>query len=161
MKFDLALLLVSTIFFLTVPSFAAEHAQLKAFPQAQENMERFVIELPHKERSEETDFMVELIAGKTMLTDGVNTLILGSSIEPRPLKGWGYTYYEVTGKPITTGTLMAVPEGTPKISKFVSGKPLKIRYNSRLPIVIYAPEGLEIQYRIWQASTATEKGKQG
>jgi len=26
-----------------------------------------------------------------------------------------------------------------------------IRYNSRLPVVIYSPEGVEIRYRIWEA----------
>jgi serine protease inhibitor ecotin len=38
-------------------------------------------------------------------------------------------------------TLMAPPEGVPMVGRFVSAAPLQIRYNSRLPIVVYAPEG--------------------
>jgi ecotin len=114
-------------------------------------MERFVIVLPHKERSEEGEFQVELVAGQTMMTDGVNVMRMGVQIESRPLVGWGYTFYEVTGKPIAISTLMAPPPGTPKVKKFVGGTPLQINYNSRLPVVIYAPKGIEVRYRIWEA----------
>ena len=139
----------------------AEHPELKAFPAAKEGMERFVIVLPHKERGEEDAFKVELVPGKTMLTDGVNLVRLAATIEAQPLKGWGYTYYEVTGRDLTASTLMAVPPGTPQVKKFVPGTPLLIRYNSRLPVVVYAPKGYEIHFRIWEApttSTAAEKG---
>jgi ecotin len=138
-----------------------EHPELKAFPAAKEGMERFVIVLPHKERGEEDDFKVELIPGKTMLTDGVNLMRVGMKIEARPLKGWGYTFYEVTGRGLGMSTMMAVPPGTPQVEKFVSGTPLLIRYNSRLPVVVYAPQGFEIRYRIWQAPTETKKAEKG
>jgi len=139
----------------------AEHPELKAFPAAKEGVERFVIVLPHKERGEENAFKVELIPGKTMLTDGVNLMRLGTTIEARPLKGWGYTYYEVTGRDLAMSTLMAPPPGTPQVKKFVSGKPLLIRYNSRLPVVVYAPKGYEIRYRIWKAPPTSEKAEKG
>jgi ecotin len=139
----------------------ADHPELKAFPAAREGMVRFVIVLPHKERGEEDDFMVELIAGRNLLADGVNQLRLGNTIEPRNLEGWGYTYYEVTGPSVVMNTLMAPPEGAPMIKRFVSAAPLQIRYNSRLPIVIYAPEGYEIRYRIWQASETTGQAVKG
>ncbi|MEI6399586.1 MAG: ecotin family protein, partial [Pseudomonadota bacterium] len=80
---------------LNLTAMGADHPELKAFPPAKDKMERFVIVLPHKERGEEDDFKVELIAGKMMPTDGVNLVHLGVSIEPRDLKGWGYTYYNV------------------------------------------------------------------
>jgi ecotin len=51
-------------------------------------------------------------------------------------------------------TMMAAPEGSEKVERFVPGSPLLIRYNSRLPIVVYAPEGYEIRYRIWAAGDA-------
>ena len=139
----------------------AEHPELKAFPAAEDGKERFVIVLPHKERGEEDAFKVELFPGKTMLTDGVNLVHLAATIEPQPLQGWGYTYYEVTGRDLTASTLMAVPPGTPQVKKFVSGTPLLIRYNSRLPIVVYAPKGYEIRYRIWQAPETTEAAEKG
>lgn len=143
-------------------SFAApKHAQLKAFPLANQGMERFVIVLPHKERGEEDDFKVELIAGKEMLTDGVNLVRLGNIIKPQPLKGWGYTYYEVAGSPHAMSTLMGVPPGTQRMKEFVTGVPLQIRYNSRLPVVVYVPKGYKVKYRIWKASETTLHAEKG
>ena len=137
----------------SIQSFAIEHPELKAFPKEKEGMERFVIALPHKNRTEEVDFKVELIPGKKMLTDGVNLIRLGTQIIPQPLKGWGYTYYEVTGNDMAMSTMMAVPDNAAQVEKFVKGRPIIIQYNSRLPIVIYAAKGYEIQYRIWKAGT--------
>jgi ecotin len=138
-----------------------EHPELQAFPPAKEGMERFVIVLPHKERGEEDDFKVELIVGKQQLTDGVNQVRLGNRIEPRTIEGWGYTIYEVTGSSETISTLMAAPDGAPKVKTFVTAAPLHIRYNSRLPIVVYAPSGYEVRYRIWSASETTHKADEG
>lgn len=156
MKKTVMMLLVVGLLTMGGTASCASHAELKAFPPAMEGMERFVIVLPEKARGEDEGFMVELIAGKMMMTDGVNIMRLGSVIEPRPLKGWGYTYYEVTGSSQAMSTLMAPPEDAPMVEAFVSGKPLKVRYNSRLPIVVYAPKGFEIRYRIWKASGTTE-----
>lgn len=142
-------------------AFGDEHPELQAFPAAQEGMERFVIVLPHKERGEEDDFKVELIVGKEMLTDGVNQVRLGNAIEPRTLEGWGYTYYEVSGSSATISTLMAPPEGAPKVKAFVKAAPLQVRYNSRLPIVVYTPRGYEVRYRIWNASQTTHTAERG
>jgi ecotin len=135
----------------SVQACAAVHPELKPFPAAEKGMARFVVVLAEKTRAEEVNFKVELIPGKTMLTDGVNQVRHGSTIEARPLKGWGYTFYEVTGQDTTMSTMMAAPEGSEKVEQFVSGAPLLIRYNSRLPIVVYAPEGYELRYRIWTA----------
>jgi ecotin len=143
--------MIVVLAFFTVQACAAVHPELKPFPAAEKGMERFVIVLPEKTRTEEVDFKVELIPGKTMLTDGVNQVRHGSIIEARPLAGWGYTFYEVTGQDTAMSTMMAAPEGSDKVEQFVSGTPLLIRYNSRLPIVVYAPEGYEIKYRIWTA----------
>jgi ecotin len=132
-----------------------EHSELKAFPEAEAGMTRFVIALPEKGEAEIRDYRVELIAGRTMETDGVNTYRLTSRIEERNLEGWGYTYYEVTGPGHAATTMMAVPEGAEPVERFVSGPPLLVRYNSRLPVVVYAPEGYELRYRIWEAGEET------
>jgi len=139
---------------LNAGALAAGHPELKAFPDAGEGMERLVIVLPHKERGEEDGFKVELTPGKMMLTDGVNLMRLGSTIAPRPLESWGYTYYEVTGSDVAMSTLMAAPEGGQKVERFVTGTPLLIPYNSRLPIVVYVPRGYEVRYRIWSAGVS-------
>jgi ecotin len=142
-------------------AFGDEHPELQAFPPAQEGMERFVIVLPHKERGEEDDFNVELNVGREMLIDGVNQVRLGNAVEPLTLEGWGYTYYKVTGPSETISTLMAPPEGAPEVKAFVTAAPLHVRYNSRLPIVVYAPSGYEVRYRIWSASETTHKAEEG
>jgi ecotin len=152
-------LMIVCLMLCSCSSFAAGHPELEPFPPAEKGMERLVIVLPEKERSEEGDFKVELIPGKVMLTDGVNQVRHGSTIEARPLEGWGYTFYEVTGQDTTMSTMMAAPEGSEKVEQFVSGTPLLIRYNSRLPIVVYAPEGYEIKYRIWTAGDAGNADK--
>ena len=154
-------LLMLSLVVLSIAAARAEHPQLKVFPAAKEGMERFVILLPHKERGEEDAFKVELIVGKEMLVDGVNLVRLANTIETRPLEGWGYTYYEVTGSSEALSTMMAPPEGTPKVQKFVTASPLHIAYNSRLPIVVYAPKGYEVRYRIWKASQHTRKANKG
>ena len=154
------LLLISVAMF-GASAFAAGHPELKAFPAAKEGMERFVIVLPHKERGEEDAYKVELVAGKDMLTDGVNLVSLASAIEPRNLQGWGYTYYEVTGSSETLSTLMAPPPGAPQVKKFVTTAPMLIAYNSRLPVVVYAPKGFEVHYRIFKAPKRARKAIKG
>ena len=133
-----------------------EHKNLKAFPEATDSTTRFVIELPHKERGEEDAFKVELIVGKTIETDGANRYRLGTTIEAMPLKGWGFTYYEMGGSGAVRSTRMAPQPGTPKVKKFVGGQPLTIRYNSRIPVVIYVPKGFEVRYRVWEAPAQFE-----
>ena len=128
-----------------------QHPQLKAFPPPPDGMQRFVIVLPHKARGEEDRFGVELVTGREMLTDGVNLMRLGNRIEARTLKGWGYHYYEVTGSSEAMSTMMAPPPGASQVKRFVSAMPLRIAYNSRLPVVVYAPKGYQLRYRIWTA----------
>lgn len=142
---------------------SADHPELKAFPAAKDKMERLVIVLPHKERGEDDGFQIELIVGKMMETDGVNHLGLDASIKEQDLKGWGYKYYEVFGSDRTITTLIGVEPGTPTVNKFVTGSSIKIRYNSRLPIVIYVPagEGYEVRYRIWSAAEEFKPADKG
>ena len=36
-----------------------------------------------------------------------------------------------------------------------------MRYNSRLPIVVYVPAGVEVRYRIWRADQTAAPAKEG
>jgi ecotin len=40
----------------------------------------------------------------------------------------------------------------PKVDRFITlgGEPQLLRYNSRLPLVVYAPDGVEVRYRLWR-----------
>jgi ecotin len=91
----------------------------------------------------------------------VNQVRLGASIEALPLQGWGYTYYEVKAEAATLSTMMAAPEGAPKVTQFVTTAPLLIRYNSRLPVVVYVPESYEVRYKIWAAPEEYQPAEQG
>ena len=154
------LVIVAGLLFLQNQNAAAgtDHPELKAFPPAKEGMERFVIVLPPREGTEDS-MKVEIIPGKVMLTDGVNLMRLGTTVEPRTLKGWGYTYYEVTGSDVAMSTMMAPPEDGKQVEAFVAGPTLLVQYTSRLPIVVYAPVNYEIRYRTWQASETAKNAE--
>lgn len=118
---------------------------LQAFPAAEKGMVRHVIQV--KKQKDESMFKVEIIPGKNMLVDCNHHTLMGK-LDEKDLQGWGYNYYVFSSNGQTRSTLMACNK--PKENKFVNAQSLIVRYNSRLPIVIYAPEGYEIQYRIWK-----------
>jgi ecotin len=61
------------------------------------------------------------------------------------------------------GTLMAVGPDTPRVDRFITlgGEPQLLRYNSRLPLVVYVPSGVEVRYRIWRAGPEVKPVPQG
>ena len=135
-------------FFFTVMS-AHSADTMKAFPPAEKGMVRYVLQLPKQDN--ESIFKVELIVGKTVQVDEKNRYFFGGNIEKDTIKGWGYPRYIVSKIGPMAGTLMAVNPDAPKVARFITlgGEPYIIRYNSRLPIVVYVPEGVEVRYRIW------------
>jgi ecotin len=124
---------------------------LSAFPQAEPGMVRYLLYLPA--RRDESVYKVELIVGKTLQTDSINRYFLGGEIRAESIPGWGYTRYLVDEVGPMAGTLMAVDPDAAKVERFITlgGPPYLVRYNSRLPIVIYVPQGVEARYRIWSA----------
>ncbi|RJG05550.1 proteinase inhibitor I4 serpin [Noviherbaspirillum cavernae] len=145
--------------------FAAPASQaadnMRAFPPAEAGMVRYVLQLP--EQTDEYAFKVELLVGKTVQVDARNTYFFGGKIEEDIISGWGYTRYKVSQLGPMAGTLMAVDPNAPKVARFVTlgGDPYFIRYNSRLPIVVYAPEGVEVRYRIWAAGAEVKSIEKG
>jgi ecotin len=147
------------VFGMVLPSRAAD--PLQAFPPAEAGMVRHVLQLP--KQADEAAFKVELIVGKTVLLDAQNRYFFGGRIQREDVKGWGYTRYVVGALGPMAGTQMAVDPNAAKIERFVAlaGEPYLIRYNSRLPVVVYVPEGVEVRYRIWKVdpeARAVEKG---
>lgn len=128
------------------------------FPLAQEGFVRHVIEVPKTDN--DADHRVELLIGKTMLVD-CNKHSLRGKVENVTLKGWGYKYLVISDIHNGPSTMMACPQ--PKTEKFISvymGKETLRRYNSRLPIVAYIPEGYEMRYRIWSAEDKVQQAIQ-
>lgn len=134
---------------------------MKAFPPAEKGMVRHVVQLAKQD--DESSFRIELIAGKTVQLDAVNHYFFSGQIEEKVIEGWGFPRYSLEKLGPMAGTLIGVDPKAPKVDRFVTlgGEPHLIRYNSRLPIVVYAPEGVEIRYRVWRAeqkTTVAEKG---
>lgn len=134
---------------------------MKAFPAAEPGVVRYVWNAPSLEN--ESEARVEIVIGKMAEVDDRNHYFLAGSIKEETIKGWGYNRYVVKSNGAIVGTLMAVPPGTPKVSKFIilGGEPKLYRYNSKLPVVVYVPEGLTVKFRVWKPSDETIDGKAG
>lgn len=89
-----------------------------------------------------------------MEVDERNRYAFAGRIEAQTIEGWGFTRYIVSSLGPMSGTRMAIDPNAPKVRRFIAVgvDPYLIRYNSRLPIVVYAPEGVEVRYRIWSAA---------
>lgn len=126
---------------------------LEPFPRAGPGQERFVIRLPAVANEDERK--VEIMAGREMPVD-CNRHWFGGDLKQSVVKGWGYTYYEIPSVGPAASTMMACP-GQEKTTAFVQvrGDGFLIRYNSKLPVVVYVPEGFAVRYRIWAASPQT------
>ena len=134
---------------------------MKAFPPPEEGQLRYVVQLPAQD--DETTFKVELVVGKTVQVDEKNQYFFGGQILKESIAGWGFPRYIVKALGPMAGTLMAVDPNAPKVDRFIclGGEPYLIRYNSRLPIVIYVPEGVEVRYRIWKADPEAKTAEEG
>lgn len=134
---------------------AASLKDVAPYPEAEAGFTRQVIKLPAQ--IDENDYKVEIVAGKQLDVD-CNRQRLGGTLEEKTLQGWGYNYYRLEAVKGPMSTLMACPDGK-KTKAFVPvvGEGFMLRYNSKLPIVVYAPTGVEVNYRIWSAGEQLTK----
>ena len=135
--------------------------QLKAFPKAGEGTKRFVIQIPEQEN--ETDFRVELQVGKMVETDSANRYFFSGKIEEETIIGWGYPKYIVRELGPMAGTLIGVDPSIPKVMRWITlgGEPKLLRYNSKLPLVIYVPNEAEVRFRIWRSDSEASLAEEG
>lgn len=125
---------------------------MRAFPSAGPGQVRRVIRLPAER--DENAVRVGLIVGRTMLVD-CNRQMFSARVEERTAEGWGYSYYVVTSVGPPASTMMACPTNARRRQFVRSADEPLLRYNSRLPLVVFAPSDVEIRYRIWRAGAET------
>ncbi len=147
---------IALLLFLFVLPASQAADNLQAFPPAAAGMMRHVLQLPP--RADESEWKVELLVGQTVEIDAVNRYFFGGKIEAETIAGWGFQRYLVSELGPLAGTRMAVDPATPKVARFITlgGEPFLLRYNSRLPIVVYVPDGVEVRYRLWSAGALAE-----
>ena len=127
--------------------------QLKPYPEAKSGMTRHVIQLTPEQN--EDLLKVEIIPGKTLEVD-CNIHFFGGRMEEKIIDGWGYNYYELSEIKGPASTLMAcLPNSKKNAFVRVNTDLDLVRYNSKLPIVVYTPTDVELHYRIWRTEEQT------
>lgn len=129
----------------------AQPPNLQPYPPAGPGERRWVIAVDATPASA-PDKRVELLVGRTLLVD-CNRHLLQGSVAEEGVPGWGYTLYRVKGGSPMVSTRMACPPGEPRRREFVGlgGPPTLVPVNPRLPIVVFAPQNLEVRWRLWRA----------
>ena len=100
----------------------------------------------------EDNYKVELMIGKTLKVDCNKHFFIGH-LNEEVAKGWGYTYFVLTFATGPSSTMMACPPGQKEQDAFVQVRLEQglLRYNSKLPVVVYVPNDFNVHYRIWTA----------
>jgi ecotin len=139
---------------------AIPRLDLTPYPAPAAGERRWVIQLPGvlpptadpKLSPSPSDWRVELIVGRELEVD-CNTRSFGGKVRRETLQGLGYPFYRVKEVGPVVSTRMACPPGSGTRKAFVpmGGRPFVVPYNASLPIVIYAPQDLDVRWRLWKA----------
>lgn len=147
MKIRIFTVVLSMLFAANISFAQQSKTDHSMFPAASAGFTKQIITLPVAKN--EDNLKVEIFVGKTIEVD-CNRYFLSGTIKEQNLEGWGYTFYKVESNGAIGGTKMMCPDEK-KTMKFVNMQTLLIRYNSKLPVVVYVPDGMELKYRIWKA----------
>jgi ecotin len=132
---------------------AQEKSETDMFPQPQEGQKQFIIKVPKQQ--DESQYKIEVLVGKREKVDKCNQHHLSGKLVSNDLSGWGYTYLNFETEGHILATMMACPDGQ-RVEKLIFAPGELVRYNSKLPVVVYAPEDYEVSYKIW---STTKKAK--
>jgi ecotin len=142
-------LVISSFLFSSMPVFADSYG-MKPYPPAEDGYKRMVIHL--QSLADEDTSKLEIIIGKTIKVD-CNRHWFGGQVTEEIAKGWGFPYFVLKSVTGPVSTLMACPPDKKEQDAFVQvrGDGALLRYNSKLPVVVYVPVDFEVRYRIWTA----------
>jgi ecotin len=143
----LAALALAASVILTSAAIAAP-VDLKPYPKASANQTQHVIQLPAMK--DEGSAKLEIIVGKTMEVD-CNQHFFGGELKRKSAEGWGYDYYVLDKLGVGASTLMGCPDNSKRKAFVRSSGETLVRYNSKLPVVVYTPKDVELRYRVWKA----------
>lgn len=101
---------------------------------------------PQDDLEAESDRWVQLRAGVLAEVDGVNRHWLTGELRADILDGWGYDLHRFVGGAEIAATRVG-GEGAPR-QEWVWSQASMVRYNSRLPLVVYLPRALRLSYRL-------------
>ncbi|MCG9696604.1 serine protease inhibitor ecotin [Shewanella sp. Isolate11] len=120
----------------------------KMFPAPDTEMVQHILTL--NKLSNEPQYRVEIEIGQMQMVD-CNQYSLQGDLAEQTLKGWGYTYYQVTEVKPGISTRKACISQTKQQGFIPLQQTLMLKYDSRLPKVFYLPKDVVLRYRIWQA----------
>lgn len=120
----------------------------KIFPAAEQGYKKMIIEVPYS--NNDANKKIEFYVGKWMDVDGCNTFNLMGTYDQKDLEGWGYNYWVFKTNGDVRSTMMACPDQKVR-NLFVSASTQLVDYNGRMPIVIYIPEGYDVQFKIFKS----------
>lgn len=142
--------LVISGFLLLSTSVFANSYDMKPYPPAEDGYKRMVIHL--QPQADEEAHKLEIIIGKTSKVD-CNHHWFGGQLTEEVAKGWGFPYFVLKSVQGPASTLMACPPDKKEQDAFVTvhADGNLLRYNSKLPVVVYVPVDFEVHYRIWTA----------
>jgi ecotin len=129
----------------------AENKPIDAFPREINGKERHVIYVPEVQKT--NGLLVDLNFSIVLKDSDCNYKSLLGQIEEKNLEGWGYTYFEVMSDGNYTSTRMFCGDETTKEEAIYAYPPKYIDYNPRMPIVVYAPKNIFVNYRIFEAKS--------
>ncbi|CCD11599.1 unnamed protein product [Trypanosoma congolense IL3000] len=116
------------------------------YPQPEPDQNCCVLFLEEKP-DEEENYRLQLIPGYATNDSAAPSTVSGV-VREETIYGWGCNYYVVELGPRPTRRRSSQAFEKPTRFVPISSKHL-LRYNSRLPVVVYLPKGVELRYRVW------------
>ena len=127
----------------------AQDKSIHMFPESLPGYTRHVIRLPKLTG----EARLELLPGKMIQADTCNRIAASVEVNKESIKGWGYSYLTISNFKVGGSTMMACPDGKAEVKVLASNNQLKdLRYNDRMPKVVFVEDGLSLDYKIWRVA---------